>query len=71
MATQVGADTRNTQYSVQVFLYDKKSKFTAAKVSGETVFLAHLIRISEILPWDRKSYLSHAILLKTSSNVIM
>ena len=35
MATQVGADTRNTQYSVQVFLYDKKSKFTAAKVCVE------------------------------------
>ena len=24
--------------------------------------LAHWIRISEILPWDRKSYLTHAIL---------
>ena len=27
-----------------------------------TVFLAHLIRISEILPLDRKSYLTYAIL---------
>ena len=27
-----------------------------------TAFLAHPIRISEILPWDRKSYLTHAIL---------
>ena len=26
------------------------------------IFLAHRIRISEILPWDRKSYLTHAIL---------
>ena len=25
-----------------------------------TDFLAHRIRISEILPWDRKSYLTHA-----------
>ena len=24
------------------------------------MFLAHQIRISEILPWDRKSYLTHA-----------
>ena len=29
------------------------------------------IRISEILPWDRKTYLTHAILPRTSSNVIM
>ena len=27
--------------------------------------LAHRIRISEILPWDRKSYLTHAILPRT------
>ena len=33
--------------------------------------LAHWIRLSEILPWDRKSYLTHAILPRTSSNVIM
>ena len=38
---------------------------------GILFFFAHRIRISEILPWDRKSYLSHAILLRTSSNVIM
>ena len=36
-----------------------------------TVILAHRIRISEILPWDRKSYLTHAILPRTPSNVIM
>ena len=34
-------------------------------------FLAHRIKIPEILPWDRKSYLTHAILPRTSSNVIM
>ena len=37
----------------------------------ELEFLAHRIRITEILPWDRKSYLSHAILPRRSSNVIM
>ena len=30
------------------------------------LILAHRIRISEILPWDRKSYLTHAILLRLS-----
>ena len=34
-------------------------------------FLAHQIRISEILPWEGKSYLTHAILHRTSKNVIM
>ena len=29
-------------------------------------FLAHRIRISEILPWDRKSYLTQAILPRLS-----
>ena len=29
-------------------------------------FLAHRIRLSEILPWDRKSYLIHAILPRLS-----
>ena len=28
--------------------------------------LAHRIRISDILPWDRKSYLTHAILPRLS-----
>ena len=36
-----------------------------------TIILAHGIRISEILTCDRKSYLTHAILLRKSSNVIM
>ena len=30
------------------------------------MFLAHWIRISEILPWDRKSYLSQAFLPRLS-----
>ena len=30
------------------------------------VILAHRIRISKILPWDRKSYLTHAILPRLS-----
>ena len=34
-------------------------------------FLAHRIGISEIFPLDRKSYLTHAILPRTPSNVIM
>ena len=34
-------------------------------------FLAYRIRISEILSWDRKSYLTHAILPRTLSNVII
>ena len=33
--------------------------------------LAHRLRISELLPWDRKFYLTHAILSRTSSNAIM
>ena len=33
--------------------------------------LAHRKRISEILPWNRKSYFTHAILPRTSSNIIM
>ena len=35
---------------------DKKACFTF-----RNTFLAHRIRISEILSWDRKSYLTHAI----------
>ena len=33
---------------------------------GELFFPAHRIRISEILPWDRKSYLTHVILPRLS-----
>ena len=40
-------------------------------VTGINFFLAHQIRISEILPWDRKSYPTHAILPRTSSNFKM
>ena len=38
---------------------------------GRTCFLSHWIRISEILPWDRKLYLPQAILPRTLSNAIM
>ena len=31
-----------------------------------TIILAHGIRISEVLPWDRNSYLTHAILPRLS-----
>ena len=33
---------------------------------ARNIFLANRIRISEILPWDRKSYLTHAILPRLS-----
>ena len=39
MATQVGADTRNTQYCVEVFLYNKKNQFTSAKVISKTAYI--------------------------------
>ena len=32
----------------------------------EPIILAHRIRISEILPWDRNSYLTHVILPRLS-----
>ena len=35
------------------------------------IILAQRIRISEVLPWKRKSYLTHAILPRTSSNVTL
>ena len=37
-----------------------------AEQTMEAPFLAHRIRISEILPWDRKSYLTQAILARLS-----
>ena len=43
----------------------------SARAFNILVILAHRIRISEILHWDRRSYLTHAILPRTSSNVIM
>ena len=36
------------------------------RLNMEYLFLQHQIGISEILPWDRKSYLTHAILLRLS-----
>ena len=46
----------------------KKNKhdFTSISGKGGHYFLAHRIRISEILPWDRQSYLTHAILPRLS-----
>ena len=44
------------------------------KESNQTNKQTHRIRIFEILPWDRKSYLTHAtkcILPRMSSNAIM
>ena len=38
--------------------YQQMTKVDASK---ERVILAHRIRISEILPWDRKPYLTHAV----------
>ena len=37
----------------------------------DSYILAHRIRISEILPWDSKSYLTHAILPRLSSEGYM
>ena len=36
--------------------------------SDRTPFLAHWIRISEILPWDRKSYLTNVNLPRLSGD---
>ena len=45
-------------------------RYDSSKVGSNSMY-AHRIRISGILPWDRKSYLTHAILPRTSSNIIM
>ena len=46
--------------------------FSYTSKLDNTVFyiLAHLIGTSEILPWDRKFYLTHAIFPRTSSREI-
>ena len=43
-----------------------KSGCDVAIQNGASAILAHQIRITEILSWDRKSYLTHAILPKLS-----
>ena len=50
-----------------------KSKilFILTYVIWDCFFLAHRIRISEILPWDRKSYLTHAILPRHLFAILM
>ena len=41
-------------------------KFEKMDIEGEAHVLAHRIKISEILSWDVKSYLTHAILPRLS-----
>ena len=51
-------------------MYDKRFNYHFEIVNLQfldvNIILENRIRISEILPWDRKSYLSHAILLMLS-----
>ena len=47
-------------------LYLCVSLWQITDLNLRTSILAHRIRISEILPWDRKSYLIHAILPRLS-----
>ena len=42
------------------------ARYPFCNFNVEPLFLAHWIGVSEILPWDRKSYLTHAILLRLS-----
>ena len=49
----------------QVLLNPKRAVRLGLILFGQC-FLAHRIRISEILPWDRKSYLTQAILPRLS-----
>ena len=50
---------------------DNNTATKTAQGGARGKILAHRISISEILPLDRKSYLTHAILPRTSSNVIL
>ena len=59
--------------TVPVLLYvqSKRSQVSISKlrivsVPKDFFFLAHRIGISEILPWDRKFYLTHAVLPRPS-----
>ena len=45
--------------------------FFKCYLQTRSCFLVHAIRISAILRWDRKSYLTNAILPRTPSNVIV
>ena len=62
-------------YFVNIFTGAMAETNNHCNLKERNIFLAHLIRISEILaiilPWDRISYLSHAILPRVSSNAIM
>ena len=43
-----------------------REKTTDKPKKAGTVFLAHQIRINEILPWDKKSYFTQAFLPRLS-----
>ena len=46
---------------------DRSTESTDAFVEvQDSCTVAHQIRVSDILPWDRKSYLTHAILPRLS-----
>ena len=57
--------------SVVTVYLSKVVNIILTAIGREKLILAYRIRISEILPWDRKSYPTHAILPRTSNNVIM
>ena len=59
----------NVCFSKPVIIWIGKS-IRIQRVNTGHHFLAHRIGISEILPWDRKSYLTHAISPRMSSNVM-
>ena len=51
---------------IDVFFYYLLCDKMTLLAYTDNVILAHRIRISEILPWDRKSYLNQAILHRLS-----
>ena len=63
--------TRGNYQFTSPMLLLAKTCMTSMFSDGVKIFLAHPIRKSEILHWDRKSYLTNAILPRTSSNVFM
>ena len=57
--------------SVVTVYLSKVVNIILTAIGREKLIIAYRIRISEILPWDRKSYPTHAILPRTPNNVIM
>ena len=55
-----------SHFDVAISLYLSVCFFLLKKDFFRRIILAHRIRISEIIPWDRKSYLTHAILPRLS-----